>query len=425
MKIPSRKNLIWTAAALLLFLLVFNALRPRPVEVDAAPVTRGPMKVTVDEDGETRIREPYLISAPLAGRLLRIELEPGDVIRKGQVLAAIDPGEPGLLDARTKAEAQARVNAAEARYRVAVTKQEIAQAEAAKAARYLDRDLARFQSGNISQPTLEDTRHAERVATGNVDAARSEVDISKFELEQARAAMVHSKSMQEQGSQPSDRHFRIESPIDGVVLRRFQESSTVIASGQPILEIGDPSDLEIRIDVLSQDAVRITPGDRVFIEHWGGDRPLLAYVRRIDPSAFTKISALGVDEQRVWVFADFGPVKSGKNEPEKQGRTADPTLLSQSTHKQQLGDGYRVEARIVVWEKENVLKLPSGALFRQAGQWNAYAIRDGRAVMAPLGLGQNNGIEAEILSGLNENDRVVLHPGDRVAEATRLKERTE
>ncbi len=419
MKKPFRKNLIWTIAALLVILTIFNAMRSRPVEADLGEVTRGPMMVTVDEDGEARVREPYLISAPLAGRLLRVELEPGDEIRKGQILLAIDPGEPGLLDSRAEAEAEARVNAAEARYRVAVTKHEIAEAESVKATRYLTRDQGRFEKGNITQPILEDTKHASQIAKSNLDAAQSAVDISKFELDQAKAAVLYSKPNQD--TKASQIHFKIISPVDGVVLRRFQESSTVIPGGVRILEIGDPTDLEIRIDTLSQDAVKIASGQRIIIEHWGGDHPLQAHVRRVEPSAFTKVSALGVDEQRVWVFADLAIEK-----PEKQqGQVPDQTELGPLLHEQQLGDGYRIEARIVVWEKDDVLRVPAGALFRRKDQWCVYVHREGKARLTVLELGQNNGIEAEVISGIVAGDQVVLHPSDRVIDGTPVKNRAE
>ena len=404
--------------------VIIKAFMPNPAAVDLGEVTRGPMMVTVNEDGETRVREPYLISAPLAGRLLRVELEPGDPVSKGEVLLAIDPGEPGLLDSRTKEEAQARVNAAEARHRVTVTKHEIAQAEREKAARYLIRDRDRFKKGNIAKPTLEDTIHADRIAKSNLEAARSTMEISKFELDQARAAFHYSDSVQSNGSKPDRNHFEIKSPIDGVVLRRFQESSTVIPAGARILEIGNPDDLEIRIDTLSQDAVKIAPGQRIIVEHWGGGHDLPAHVRRVEPSAFTKVSALGVDEKRVWVFADF----AGSKKETQQGKVLDQTELGQPVPDRQqrhLGDGYRIEARIVVWEKDDVLRLPAGALFRNGERWSVYLVEDGIARLKEIKVGQNNGIMAEALSGLKAGDRVILHPDKKIKDGTEVQERAE
>lgn len=411
------KSLLWTAAALGAGALVYAGLRERPAEVDLRTVSRGPLVVTVNEDGETRIRDPYLISAPLAGRLLRIELEPGDEVRKDEPLATIDPGEPGLLDARTEAEAQARVSSAEAAYQRTQSQLDIAKAEYDQAQRYFQRDQGRFEQQNIAAATLEDSAHALRVARGNLAAAQSTQEIARFDLEQARAALLHSQSLSASGTRPEGRQFEIRSPIDGVVLRRFQESSTVVPLGERLLEIGDPHDLEVRIDVLSQDAVRIRPGQRIVIEQWGGSAELSAWVRRVEPSAFTKVSALGVDEQRVWVYADFA--EAGAIPP---GQAAGPT--GSNPDPPPLGDAYRIEARIVVWEQPDVLKVPAGALFREGDSWAVYR-RDasGSAERLLVGIGQRNDLEAEVLSGLQAGDRVVLHPGDRVRPGVTLRER--
>ncbi len=413
-----RNKLLWIPGLLAVATLVYLGARPKAVEVDLGTVTRGPLVVTVNEDGETRIRDPYLISSPLSGRLLRVELEPGDAISRDQILAAIDPGEPGLLDARSAAEAEARVNAAEAAHQRAESQLEIARAELDQAQRYYDRDLGRLDRGNISDATLEDTEHALRVARGNLSAAQSTLEIAKFEVEQARAALLYSKSLGREDA-PTGRHFEIHSPIDGVVLRRFQESSTVIPAGERILEIGNPDDLEVRIDVLSQDAVRIRPGQRISVEHWGGEAPLTAWVRRVEPSAFTKVSALGVDEQRVWVYGDFEPPRAGATE---EGQVDDPTGLDGPA----LGDAYRIEARIAVWEDDAVLKVPAGALFRDGASrdWAVYRrTPEGLAEKVAVTLGERNDVEAQVVEGLAENDRVILHPSDKVRPGIPLVER--
>ncbi|MDF1849712.1 MAG: HlyD family efflux transporter periplasmic adaptor subunit [Verrucomicrobiales bacterium] len=409
-----RKRIRWIALVGGLLLLVWLGFRPKAVEVDLAEITRGLLEVTVDEDGETRIREPYLISAPLGGRLIRVELEPGDIISEGQVLAAIDPGEPGLLDARSRAEAEARLKAAEAAHKRTLSQVEIARAEAEKAERYVERDRRLLEKGSISPPMFEDTRHALRVALGSLTAAQSSEDVARFEMDQAEAALVHSRSL---GSDEtlSGREFKIRSPIDGVVLRRFQESSTMLTAASGILEIGDPEDLEVRIDVLSEDAVKIQPGQPVRLVNWGGNGVLNAHIRRVEPSAFTKVSALGVDEQRVWVYADFA---KGGDEME----TLDPEIPA---GRALLGDGYRVEAQVVVWKKDDAIKAPSGSLFRNEadGGWAVYRVVEGRAVLTPVTRAQDNGIEAEITEGLDEGDQVILHPGDRVADGVRIEGR--
>jgi HlyD family secretion protein len=412
------RKLLWLAALFAAGALVYSGLRSKPVEVDLGDIARGPLLVTVNEDGVTRIRDPYLISAPLAGRLLRVELEPGDTIAKGDTVAAIDPGEPDLLDARSEAETQARVSAAEAAYHRTQSQLEVAKAEYDQAQRYFERDQGRFEQGNISAATLEDTQHALRIARGNLAAAQSTQEMARFDLEQAKAALVHSQSISTPESGPGTRQFEIHSPIDGVVLRRFQESSAVIPIGERILEIGNPRDLEVRIDVLSQDAVRIQPGQRVIVEHWGGEFDLVAWVRRVEPSAFTKVSALGVDEQRVWVYAAFAAPESAE-----QGQIGDQT--GSDRNPPQLGDAFRIEARIVVWERDDVLKVPAGALFRDGASWAVYRLGPGGAAeKVAIEIGQRNDLEAEVLGGLNAGDRVVLHPGDKVAPGVRLTERS-
>lgn len=400
-----RRHLWKVAAVVVAGLLIWFGFRPRPVEVDVATVSRGVFELSVEEDGETRIRDPYLITAPLVGRLVRVELEPGDRISAGQVIASIDPGEPGLLDARTEAETEARVLAFEAAHRRALSQLEKAKAEEVKAERYYERDKLREQKGEIAAPMVEDAEHVLRIARSEVAAAGSAVDIAKYELDQAQAALIHSRNLRNDAG--GARQFEIRSPIDGVVLRRFQESSTVVPAAESILEIGDPQDLEIRIDVLSEDAVKIRPGNRVLIEHWGGPQPLEALVRRVDPSAFTKVSALGVDEQRVWVYADF----AGKDE--KDATDAGDVAPS---GEMLLGDGYRIEARIIVSREEDVLKVPSGALFRdrEQGKWAVYRVMGGQATLTPVERGGDNGIETKVSSGLEAGDRVILHPGDRV-----------
>ena len=417
---PMKRNpLPWLVGIAVIGLLVYLGLRPKPVAVDLGEVAEGPMRVTVDEDGETRIREPYLISAPLAGRLLRVKLEPGDEIRKEQVLSAIDPSVPGLLDARSEAEAEARVNATEAAYRRAESQLEIAQADTEQAERYYERDLGRVERGNISDATLEDTEHALRVARSNLAAAKSTLDIARFDREQAKAALLYSKSLSGDAGE-SGRHFEIASPIDGVVLRRFQESSTMVPAGERILEIGDPRDLEVRIDVLSQDAVRIQPGQRIIIEHWGGPRNLTAWVRRVEPSAFTKVSALGVDEQRVWVYGDFAETEA-ESDPSSRPENVPPETGSIEDG---LGDAYRVEARIVTWERDQVLRVPAGALFREGDDdrhWAVFRLSpQDTAERVRIEIGARNDQVAEVLSGLAPGDRVVLHPSDQVDEGSRL-----
>lgn len=423
-----RKLITWIPVAAIVGSILYFSFRPKPVEVEIGRVISAPFAVTVDESGEARVRELYQISAPLAGRLERIQLEPGDSIEKDQVLAEIVPVEPTLLDVRAEAEASARFNAAEASLERAGNQYAVAEAEAEKSRRYLERDRERLASGGISKPMLEDTEHALRIAEANLASAKSSVEVARFERDQAHAALLYSQS----ASGPTateDRRFTIRSPIAGVVLRRLRESSTVVAAGESILELGDPGDLEVRIDVLSQDAVRIRPGQRILIEHWGGASDLTAVVRRVEPSAFTKVSALGVNEQRVWIYADFEttapPPGAAAIKPsgEFPSSIADPRGSG-------LGDAYRIEGRIVVYEREKAVQVPAGALFREGSggesSWAVFRIDPANhAEKVIIDAGERNDIAVEVHSGLDEGDRVVLHPGDKVKDGVRIRERGE
>ena len=376
-------------------------LWPEPAEVDLAPVTRGPLLVTVDEDGRTRIRQRYVVSAPLSGRLLRVDLRPGDKIEAGKtVLAAIDPTDPALLDQRAQLESEARVKAAEAALRRAEAEAERSRQAEELAHHASSRAAELLKSGGVSQDDFDGAEHRGRMAEEEARAAQFALVISRFELEQARAASLRARPRD--GTEPDPWRFTIPSPIDGQVLRVFQESATVVTPGLRLLEVGDPADLEIEIDVLSIEAVKIRPGAKVLIERWGGPQALRARVRRVEPAAFTKISALGVEEQRVWVLADFeGP-------PEQR---------------QALGDAYQLDASIVVWEGRDLLKVPAGAVFRSGGGWAAFVAVGGRARLRPIKIGQNNGLEAEVQEGLAAGEQVILHPSDRIEDRVRIEPR--
>jgi len=376
-------------------------LRPESVPVDVAPVVRSPLRVTVDEEGETRVRDRFMITAPTAGRLLRSELDAGDVVEPGMLIASI---EPLPLDPRTHAGALARVEAAEAtlsaaRARVALTNAALEQARrsAARAEQLREKGTLSAEAHELAM--LEQTRQEQEAA-----AARFAADAAEHDAEAARAALLTAQDSAAgaaaapagKRSGPSSR-VEVRSPAAGRVLRVLEESERIIAAGTPLLEIGDPDSLELVIDVLSTDAVRIHPGARVLVEEWGGDGALEARVRRVEPSGFTKVSALGVEEQRVNVIADL----------------AEPNPA--------LGDGYRFEARIVVWEGPDVLQVPASALFRQAGAWSVFVVDGTRARRRDVTIGQRGGFAAEIREGLSPGETVVLYPSDRLADGVRIR----
>lgn len=394
-------RIMYTTIAIGLVGAIVWGFLPKPVVVDTAAVARGTLRVTVDEDGKTRIKDKYVVSAPLTGRLMRIDLHAGDSVKAGEtLLARIDPTDPTLLDARERVAREARVRAAEATVKQteAAMKHAHAALELAETALGRARQLA---ADNVtSQEELDEKQMQYRTCQADYQAATFGQDIAKFELEQAKAALLRSDP---QASVSGDNpQFVIRSPINGRILRVMQESSTIVQPGMPLLEIGDPSNLEVEIDVLSADAVKIAPRASVSLEHWGGEKPLEGIVRVVEPSAFTKISALGVEEQRTNVIVDFvGP-------PEKR---------------KTLGDGFRVDARIVVWESDNALEVPTGALFRHGEQWAVFVIRDGRAKLQIVYLGHRNDAAAEVLKGLSEGDEVILHPSDRIENQTRINGR--
>lgn len=388
MKLEFRK-ILWALGAALGVLGLVYLLRPMPVDVDLGSVTQGPLVVTVDREGKTRVKERYAVAAPLAGRLRRIELHPGDEVREGQtVLAVIEPVSPALLDARTLAEAQARAAAADEAIR-----------RAEEHLLHARKDLARaetLRSNNVASPEdLEHAQHQERIA-------QYEQKIAVFERDMARAALQRVQPAE--SSSDAEGAFELRAPINGVVLGVWQESSRVIPGGAEILTLGDKGALECVVDVLSKDAVRIRPGAKAYLEQWGGDLPLVGHVRRIEPGGFTKISALGVEEQRVNVIIEL-------DDPPQQWAT--------------LGDNYRVEARIVLWEGEQVLQVPAGALFRHHGEWAVYRAAGGRAHRVAVKLGHHNGREAEVVEGLRTGDAVVLYPSDRVRDGVRIVVRTD
>jgi len=372
------------------------ALAPAPVAVDGARVARGGFEEVVEEDGRTRVRNRFVVSAPLAGRLDRIALRAGDRVDEGALVAVLEPTAPPLLDARMARELSERVGAAEAALEQA--RAALGRAQAARDQSRVDHERARklATDGVLSASEIERARLALELAEKDSVAAASAAHTAEHDVESARAALARSQ-------QGGDEPFRVTSPIAGRVFRVLQESAAVVGPGTPLLEIADPSDLEIVVDVLTSDAVRIRQGAPVRIEHWGGERPLEARVRLVEPAGYTKISALGVEEQRTNVVID---------------------LTSPPASWEGLGDGFRVDARIVVFESDDALQAPSSALFRDGDEWAAFVIENGRARKRPVVARRRTARTALVERGLDEGQTVILYPTDVVADGVRVEVRT-
>ena len=397
MAVRATRFIVWGVAGLVVAALVY-ALQPQPLQADFVTIGSGPLRVTLDEEGETRVRDRFMVSAPLAGRVLRIELEPGDPVAANEtVLATFLPVDPTLLDARTRAEIEARVRAAES----AVGRAEVERERAGTELEFAESDLERYRhldaNALISKEQLDATELRARTAAETRRSAEFTVSNARYELEVAQASLLQAR-----GGGGAGQTITLRSPIDGVVLRRLRESEAIVPVGEPLMEIADPAQLEIVSDFLSTDAVRIKPGQPVLIEQWGGDRALAGRVRRVEPYGFTKISALGVEEQRVNVVIDFEDVRGAW---------------------EALGDGYRVEVRAVIWEENDVLKVPTSSLFRNGDDWAVYAVAADTAALTHVEIGQRNGLEAQIVSGLSEGDEVIAYPSDAIADGVEVVER--
>lgn len=380
--------------------LLLYAFWPSAVDVDVVSVNSGPLEVTINEDGRTRVRERYIVSMPMSGQLLRVLLHPGDRVVAGEThLAVIEAGDPALLDARTRAETEARVKAAEARKMHAQAQLERARANVDFATKQQARAEKLRTEKALPEANYDTAILDLRTALDDVKAAEFSVKIAEFELEQSQVALSRTQLT---GDSTLTR-MEIRAPIDGEVLQVFQESGGLLPAGTNIVELGDRRDMEVEVDVLSSDAVKIAPGATMYLDHWGESGPLLARVRLVEPKAFLKVSALGVEEQRVNVIADF----------------VDPLEV-----RQRLGDAYRVEARIVTWSTDKTIKCQAGAFFRFHGGWATYRLVHGRARLTPVELGHSSGREVEILSGLQVDDELIAYPGDQIVDGIRVHRRT-
>jgi len=377
--------------------LIVIGLIPKPLPAELATVVRGDLTVTVNEEGMTRVKNRYVIASPVAGQLRRIEWKAGAIVEAGQtVLAVLESGGADLLDARSLAQADARVRAAEAGVAQAAAQRARAGANAKMQGDDLVRQKKLFNGGTLSRQEFDAAEMRATTTAQDERAAEFAGQIAEFELAQARALLLRG---QPAGAGARGEPLVITSPVGGRILRVMQESERLVPAGFPLLEVGDPTDLEARIEVLSRDGVAIQPGARVKLEQWGGPEALNARVRLVEPSAFTKVSALGVEEQLVYVLVDL----------------IDP-LAARPT----LGDNYRVEARIETWSAQKILKAPAGALFQRGAAWQTYVLDGHTARLRAVRVGQGNGLETEILEGLREGEQVIVYPGDKVGDGVRV-----
>lgn len=383
------------AAVLVVGLLVWG-FWPRPVLVEVAAVKRAPLTVTIEEEGRTRVLDRYVISAPIDGVACRVQLDVGDPVEEDQVLLAISPLESQVLDPRSRAQAQARVASAEAALQAATEQARAAAAAEQLAATEIKRLRPLMEKAMVSRDVFDRALTEAQTSAAGKRSADFSVEVARYELEAARTVLEYSF---DPDRQPAER-VPVRSPITGKILKVAHECEGPVRTGDPLLEVGDPSVLEVEVDVLSADAVKIKPGMKVLFDRWGGEQLLEGRVRTVEPVGFTKVSALGVEEQRVLVISDF-------TSPSEQWTS--------------LGDGYRVEAQFVIWHEEDVLQVPASSLFRYNSGWALFVVEEGQARRREVDVGQRTGLTAQVLSGLEAGEQVINHPSDDVEDAVAIK----
>lgn len=398
-----RARIAYLLGALALTAVIGYGFMPKPVPVELAAVDRGRLAVTVEEEGKTRVRERYVVAAPVSGQARRVLLKVGDAVAAGQVVASIEPARAASLDPRSRAQAQARVEAAQSSLLAA---RESARAAAAEA-RLAEQELARAESlgkaSFVSQSAVDQARSRLQAGQATRQAADYAVQVAQHEVALARAALIEADApATPAGKGGSAEVLALTAPVAGRVLAVPHESEGVVQAGQALLEIGNPASLEVVVELLSTAAVKVGVGGKVLLDRWGGPETLEGRVRVVEPAGFTKVSALGVEEQRVRVLLD---------------------IVSPAEVWRSLGDGYRVEAAFVLWEAPDVPRVPTSALFRQGDGWAVFVVEDGRAHPRKVGIGQRNGLEAQVLDGLKVGEQVVAHPDEKIVEGTRVKPR--
>ena len=401
MNATQRRSALWISIVSLLMIGLVMTFWPRAILVDLEPVVTGQMMSTVGDEGKTQVRDVYVVSAPVTGRLRRIEAEAGDLVLAGKtIVAEVEPTESSLLDPRTEAEAEAQLSAAGSAATLAEAELEKAQAELRFAESELKRSGELAAKGTIAERDLEAAERAFDTTRAAMRVARANMQVRLYELERARAQAMSPNEMIER--RESCACIDIKSPVDGQVLRVLRESEGFVQAGEGLIEIGNPESLEIIVDLLSTDAVKVQPGTTALIENWGADTSLSARVRRVEPFGFTKTSALGIEEQRVNVLLD---------------------LVSPREDWLSLGHGYQVDVRIVLWEDSQALRVPLTALFRDEEDWAIFVAEDGRATKRIVKIGHTTSNYAEVTSGLAEQELIVVYPGRGIDEGVKIAAR--
>jgi HlyD family secretion protein len=392
-----RRRILTISIVLIVVVLLIYGFLPTTQVVDIVSVTRGPLQITIEEEGRTRLKDRFTISAPTSGYMRRVKSKVGDAVKKGQIVAVLEPLPSQALDPRSRATAQASVSAAEASLGAAIERERVASADASYLEQRKERLKALYDKGSIAKDQFDQINSEAQKARALQLSAAAEINVAKSELERAKITLRNFAAVKTEGNA-----VEVISPLSGTVFRVYRESEGAVNVGEPLMDIGNAKNLEVRVEVLSSDAVKIKEGTRVLFKRWGNDEPLTGIVRLVEPAGFTKISSLGVEEQRVLVIADI------TSPPDKWNI---------------LGDGFRMEAHFIIWEGENVLQIPASALFRIGKDWAVFVAERGKAHKRVVEIGQRNGMAAEILSGLKENEKVLAYPDDTISEGTKIKGR--
>lgn len=408
MELPglTTKRMVLAGLGLAMAAGFYWAMQPKPVPVDIGEVTRGPMQVTIDEEGKTRIKDVYTVSAPVAGKVLRIPLEPGDeVVKDKTIVAVVQPTAPPFLDARTRRETQAMIAAANAAVQLAVAERDQAETELKFANQEYSRAVRLARTNTIPRRQVEKARTDRDRQQALVARARANLILRQRELDNAKAKLIGPEQLlrrpQKNGAE-AECCVELRAPVSGRLLKRMHESEKVVPAGEPLVEVGDTGRLEVIVELRSKDAVKVKAGNRAIVEGYGDGGRIPAIVRRIEPAAFTKVSALGIEEQRVLMLLDF------KGDP---GQAA------------VLGHEFRVFTRTIIWEKPDALRVPLSAIFRHGKDWAVFVAQDGIARRVIVKLGQRNSEVAQVLSGIDAGARVLLHPSDLVDDGVEIEQR--